>query len=160
MARSRLSNTTKSLIDDDGSVLLSVVNGEQLQISVQAEWIVNLTGYNIHCRIIEGNNDGNGTKPSIIKPGGQVKLLTISNGFIRDVTTNNTFKFVIPWNLIAGYSPQPLPDKPVYAFFELEIGEPGTGDTTDPVGDTAAVDKQVWKPLRGLVEILYSPTEG
>jgi hypothetical protein len=158
MARSRISNVTKSLIDDDGSVLLSVVNGEQLHIGVQADWIVNLTGYNIHCRIIEGDNDGNGSKPTQIKSGGQVRLLTEASGHIRNISTN-TFKFVIPWDLVLNYSPQPKPDKAVYAYFELEIGEPGTGDTA-PVGDSAAPDKQVWKPLRGLIEILYSPTEG
>lgn len=32
--------------------------------------------------------------------------------------------------------PQPGSDRPIYAYIDVEIGEPGTGDE-DPIGDPA-----------------------
>ena len=55
---------------------------------------------------------------------------------------------VLPETLIAGWSPQPSPNKPVYGYIDLEIRDTGVGTR-----------KQVWKPFRGLVEVRYSPTE-
>jgi hypothetical protein len=46
------------------------------------------------------------------------------------------------------WSTQPTPDKPVYGFIGVEIADAGVG-----------AQQQIWKPVRGLVEILYSPTE-
>ena len=60
--------------------------------------------------------------------------------------------------LAAGFSPRPTPNAAVYAFIDVEIGEIGTGDVNDNPG-AAPPDKQVWKPIRGLVSIDYSPTE-
>ena len=42
----------------------------------------------------------------------------------------------------------PTADKNVYGFFELAITEPGY-----------TAFNRIWKPIRGLVEILFSPTE-
>lgn len=159
MARSNISNTTKSVNSDDGAVLFSVINGEQIHYEITVDWITNLTGYNIHANIVECANDGSGTKPTEIKSGGVQVLLTQTSGHIREVDDgNNKFKLVIPYNVANNMVPQPKPDRPIYAYFDLEIGEPGTGDTS-PIGDAAAPEKQVWKPIRGLIEIRYSTTE-
>lgn len=160
MARSKISSASKSLANDDGTVLFPVVNGEQLRTEFTLDWLTSLNGFNVHARIIEAVNDGAGTKPTEVKVGGVRRTLTISNGYIRDVDDgDNKFSVVIPWDIVSGFDPQPLPDRPVYAFIDIEVGEPGTGDITNPVGMPVAPDKQVWKPVRGLVSIDYSPTE-
>lgn len=160
MARSGITSTTKNLVDDDGAVMIPLVKGEQLSFDVQLEWLTDLTGYNIHARMVEGLNDGEGTIPSLPKPGGQKRLLSKANGLIiDDVTTDNTFKFVLPWDTYVGLAPQPAPRAPVYLFFELEVGSVGTGDDTAPIGDSAPTGSLVWKPIRGLIELMYSPTE-
>lgn len=51
-------------------------------------------------------------------------------------------------SLSPAWAVQPLVNKPVYGFFELAVEE--------PVG---AVFKRRWKPMRGMVEMLYSPTQ-
>ena len=46
---------------------------------------------------------------------------------------------------IAAWSPAPEPNRPVYGFFGLEVRDSGSGET-----------QQIWKPLRGLIEVRYS----
>jgi len=144
MARSRISSESKDLLSDDGAVLISIIDGEQIHLDIQLNWLTNLTGYAITSKIVEGLNDGEGSKPLGVKPGGNVRTLS----FIDTVTTDNKITLVIPDDLVEPYSPPPKPDKPVYAYIDLEIADTGSG-----------INKQIWKPLRGLVEILYSPSE-
>ena len=158
MARSSLTNTNIEDGSDNGSVLLSIIDGEQLQRQVTIGWVTNLTSYNIHIRIIEAMNDGAGSLPTEIKAGGVKRLLTTASGHIHSIS-GNKFKFVVPWDIAKNFSPRPAPSAPSYAFFELEVGEPGTGDGTDPIGNAAPITSQVWKPLRGLLAVNYSPTE-
>ena len=161
MARSKISSPTRDIITDDGSVLLSVVQGEQPHLEFTIGWLTNMNGFNVHARLVEGDNDGEGTKPTSVKTGGVKLLLSKSNGFIRRVDDgDNKFIVVVPYNVSVGMVPQPTPNKPVYMFIDLEVGEPGTGSNTNPIGEAATPDKQIWKPVRGLIEILYSPTEG
>lgn len=160
MSRSKISSPANSLISDDGGALIGVRRGEQVFIDIQASWLINMTGYNVHANIIEAINDGLGGAPTGVKPGGVQVLLSIANGYIRNVNDgDNRFIMVIPWNLAEGMLPQPTPDNSIFAYIELEIGEPGTGDESDPLGDAVPPENQVWKPLSGLVEISYSPTE-
>lgn len=160
MARAKISDTTKNLVNDDGSVRITVARGEQIHIEFSIDWVPNLTGYNVHARIVEGVNDGSGGVPTGVKPGGQMRLLTPVSGHIIGLNSGgNTFKLVIPWDIAKDFAPQPQPDKSVFAYIDVEVGEPGSGDPEDPVGDPATPNLQVWKPVRGLVEIMYSPTE-
>ena len=159
MARSPLNTPSVSIDGDNGAVLFSIVKGEQLRKHVTLSWIANLTSYNIHIRLVEALNDGEGSLPTEVQPNGQAKLLTVSSGHIRSVS-GNAFDFVLPWDVATGFAVQPKPSAPVYAYIELEVGEPGTGDDTAPMGDPAALGLQVWKPIRGLLQINYSPTEG
>lgn len=150
MARSNITSTSTDLISDSGSAMLSVVKGEQLQITITIGWVTDLTGYNIFAKLLEGINVGGG-KPNGVKVGGVTRLLNPASGHII-FTSGNTFKLVLPWDLSAGMVPQPEPDMPVYMYIDLEVGEPGSGTAPAP-------SMQIWKPLRGLVEISYSPTE-
>lgn len=63
-------------------------------------------------------------------------------------TTLNTIYLQFPSSLGATWSVQPIVDAPVYGFFELRVTEP-----------TDSVFTRTFKPVRGMVEILFSPTD-
>lgn len=144
MGRSRISSPSKDTLDDNGTALISIVDGEQIRIQVTLSWLTNLTSANITAKVVEGNNDGNGTVPKTAQAAGVVTTLPI----IDDNVADNIIEIVIPETLIDGWAVQPTVDSPVYGFLGLEVDDGGVGNT-----------KQVWKPLRGLVEVLYSPSE-
>ena len=149
MARTRINSKSKDLIDDNGSVLLSVIKGEQIRLGVTLGWLTNLTGYTITAKIIEANSSALDhtdptSLPTIQKSGGVVTTLPIIDTTVSD----NTFNIVIPETFVNSYTTQPLPLKPSYGWIGLEVADAGVGNA-----------RQVWKPMRGLVEILYSPTE-
>lgn len=144
MARSKITSASKDLISDDGAVLVSVIKGEQIHLNLTLAWLTNISGYELFSKVVEANNDGSGSIPTTIRPGGVVVNIPL----LDTSDTNNQFIMVIPENLIAGWTVQPSPDKPVYGFIDLEIRDTGVGTR-----------QQVWKPFRGLVEVRYSPTE-
>ena len=148
MARSRINSKSKDLISDNGSVLISVIEGEQIHTDVTLGWITNLSGYTLTAKIVEANSSTlDYTKdelPTQEQSGGQVRTLTI----IDSDPTDNSFKIVIPEDLVNSWTTQPAPEKPSYGWIGLEVRDSGTG-----------ANQQIWKPLRGLVEVLYSPSE-
>jgi hypothetical protein len=150
MARSRINSRSKDLIKDNGAILLSVVKGEQVHFDVTLSWLTSLSGYTITAKIVEADVTGldtdsnNDELPTSKQSGGQVRTLTT----IDATLTDNKFKIVIPEDLVDNYVTQPSPEHPVYGWFGLEIRDTGTGS-----------QQQIWKPMRGLVEILYSPSE-
>lgn len=147
MARSRINSRSKDLIKDNGAVLLSVVEGEQVHLTLTLGWLTSLSGYTLTAKIVEADMAGtmdDDSYPVDVKPGGVVTTLVV----IDDTTTDNTFKLVIPDDLISTWTTQPTPNAPVYGWVGLEVADDGVGDR-----------QQIWKPLRGLVEVLYSPSE-
>lgn len=145
MARTKITAANQDLITDDGSVLVSVIKGEQLHLNMTLNWLTNLTGYTIFAKVIEGANDGNGTIPTAPKsPSPVITELPI----LDKEDSNNQFILVIPQTLGSTWATQPGVDTPVYGFVDMEIQDTGIGDR-----------KQIWKPFRGLIEIRYSPTE-
>jgi hypothetical protein len=64
-------------------------------------------------------------------------------------TTLNTIYLRFPSTMAATWSVQPKVDSPVYGFFELRVTEP-----TDSMNFP-----RTFKPVRGMVEILFSPTD-
>jgi hypothetical protein len=145
MARSKITSSSKDLITDDGSILVSLVHGEQTRISLTIGWITNLSGYSVTCKVVEGDNvQDSGLVP--IAPAVTPVVTTLT---ILDVDpADNSFEIVIPETLIDTWSTTPAVDKPIYGFIGLEIRDTGVGS-----------DQQVWKPLRGLIQVRYSPTE-
>lgn len=192
MARDRISASTKDLINDGGSILLSLVLGEQKELPVVLDMVSSADdSYTYEAVIIEGENDGEGTKPSAVESGG-----------VEDTLTTRLCNFVGDWSAVTGYDAEdvvdytdgysyrllsgtarvdstlppndplwvqhdkrtmyiqftsalgttytqaPLPDVPVYGFFELRVTE---------VSNPTFVN--TWKPVRGLVEFLFSPTD-
>lgn len=144
MGRDRINSPSKDVIKKSGTALFSLIKGEQLHIGMTASWLTNLSGCTITAKVVEGNNDGQGTPPTSEATGATVVLLPVLDSDVTD----NQFKLVFPDTLCDAWSTQPTPDKPVYGFVGVEIADGGIGDL-----------QQKWKPVRGLVEILYSPTE-
>jgi len=145
MPRSKITSTSKDLITDDGSVLVSVIHGEQTRLDIVVGWLTNLTGYTITAKVVEGNNiQGIGNKPTDPQPAGAVITLPI----IDATPSDNQFEIVIPQTVIDTWATTPEPDQPIYGFIGLEIADSSTGN-----------NQQIWKPLRGLLEVRYSPTE-
>lgn len=64
------------------------------------------------------------------------------------VTVPNKIYVQFPASLASTWEVSPIVSGPVYGFFELRVTEPGT-----------AVYVRTWKPVRGMVEILFSPTD-
>lgn len=131
---------------DNGSVLVSIIEGEQVHLDITLGWLTNLTNYTITPKIVEGDMselDSDGY-PTLVKSGGQVTTLPI----IDSDVTDNTFKIVIPEDLIALWTTQPTPEKPTFGWIGLEVADSNSGDS-----------QQIWKPMRGLVEVLFSPSE-
>jgi len=149
MARSRINSKSKDLIKDNGSVLVSVVEGEQIHMGVTLGWLTNLSGYTITAKIVEADSSAlthtdPTSLPTAVQSGGQVTTLPIIDADVTD----NTFNIVIPEDLVSLYATQPSPEKPAYGWIGVEVADTGVGNA-----------QQIWKPMRGLVEILFSPSE-
>lgn len=65
-----------------------------------------------------------------------------------EVTVLNKIYVQFPNTLGTTWSVQPLPDSATYGFFELRVTEP-----------VDAVFTRTFKPVRGMIEILFSPTD-
>jgi hypothetical protein len=63
-------------------------------------------------------------------------------------TALNIIYLQFPASLAATWNVQPIVDAPVYGFFELRVTEPQDQIFT-----------RTFKPVRGMVEILFSPTD-
>ena len=145
MPRSAITSQSKDIIDDDGAVLVSLIEGEQTRLDIVASWLTNLSGYTITAKIVEGDNvQGSGAIPTTAASSPVVTTLTI----LDSTPTDNQFDIVIPQDISSTWATTPEPDQPIYGFIGLEIADTGTGNA-----------QQIWKPMRGLLEVRYSPTE-
>lgn len=196
MARSRITDTDrKDLISDSGSVLFSLVKGEQLEFPVTLNFVKDATNSNAYvfeAVIVEANNTANQqtVRPKSVLSGGRQNTLIVrvpvnrgvwqavqaynreeivlynnvyykllnGAGRISSVTPNldpawevtvlNKIYIQFPSTLASNYAITPTVDSPVYGFFELRITEP-----------TDSIYTRTWKPIRGMVEFLFSPTD-
>ena len=194
MARSRITATSQDLISDSGSVFWSIIRGEQLELPIELSFLKNAADPNLEYEavVVEGDNDGAGTRPIGVLQGGVQNSLTLrlpyfvgewvptdaysQSEVVRygsvfyeksggtavidatppsespdwEVTTLNKVYIQFPKTLSISpaWAVEPSVDAPVYGFFELRITEKTSG--TYP---------RTWKPARGMVEILFSPTE-
>lgn len=196
MARSLLTNPSIDVIRDDGSVLWSLVMGEQLEFPVTLGFIMDATkqpsnNYQYEAVVIEAlNEEGQVTKPFQVRENGaqtQLKVrlpnflgewepmgaynredvvryqgayyrLAAGINYVSDVvptanplwldTTLNRVYLQFPKELGSDWLVKPVVNSPVYGFFELRVTEPATYLFT-----------RTWKPVRGMVELLFSPTD-
>jgi len=189
MARSRISGREIDLQADNGAVLWSFIQGEQLAYNVTFDWIDNLHGMTIEAVAVESANTP-GEYPTEVLVGGKQDKLTAyippylgewvsgqvyaKNDLVRvtpddkyyqrrvagggvlppssdpsnwkDYGYNNVATLIFPDTLSVDYAVKPLPDKPIYCYFELAVTEAPGGMNRS------------WKPMRGLIEFLFSPT--
>lgn len=192
MARSSLTTIVDDLIEDTGSVLWSLVKGEQLEFPITLNFIEGLpTAYIFEAVIVEALNvAGQTDKPTLIKPSGVQTVLTVRkptnrgtwdsaqaynkeevvlyNGLYYKLlggaartnvtvpSSDSTWIVTVPnkvyvqfLNTLAStWAVAPIVDCPSYGFFELRVTEPND-----------AIFSRTWKPVRGMVEILFSPTD-
>jgi len=195
MARSRITDTDrKDLISDAGSVLFSLVKGEQLEFPVTLNFVEDATSannYDFEAVIVEANNVvGQLTKPKSALAGGIQDTLYVRvpvnrgnwqsvqaynreeivsyNGInykllegagrinstppnldpFWETTAINKIYIQFPSTLANNYAVSPTVDSPVFGFFELRVTEP-----------TDSIYTRTWKPIRGMVEFLFSPTD-
>ena len=148
MARTKINSKSKDTMSDDGSLLVSLIHGEQIRMAVTLGWLTNLSSYTITAKCVEADsrslNWDENELPLLPQNGGQVVACPI----IDSEPTDNTFEIVFPEELANNFTTPPRPERPSYAWFGLEVSDSGTGD-----------QQLVFKPMRGLVEILYSPSE-
>jgi len=145
MARSKITSRSNDIITDDGAILLSLIHGEQHRMGVTLNWLTDLTGFTIVAKVVEATNvQGSASLPTDVQPAGDVQTLTI----IDTTVTDNQFEIVFPSTLIDAWSTTPEPDQPIYGYVGLEVSDTGVGSL-----------QQVWKPIRGLIEVRYSPSE-
>lgn len=144
MPRSPIRNKDKDVITDDGSVIISVAEGEQRQFTVVCGWLTDLTDYTITAKVVEGLNlSGDLTEvPFQVAETPQVVTLPIIDADASD----NTFVFVLLSDLTTGWDTDPTPDDPTYGFLAVQIADTGIGD-----------NQQIFVPIRGLVEVRYNP---
>ena len=64
------------------------------------------------------------------------------------VTALNILYIQFPKTLASTWVISPMVDNPVYGFFELRVTEPNN-----------SIFIHTWKPVKGLVEVLFSPTD-
>jgi hypothetical protein len=187
VARTTTTATT-SLVTDTSSVLWSITQGEQLEFNVTISFITDLEGYIFEAVVIEADNTSSyKLRPLTVQTNGKkLRLETrlhdtwspnrlyaagelIRNGSVvyeRLVsgvsltapnvdTTNwaiNTKRsasevFIrFPESLSQNWIEKPTVSKNVYGFFELRVTEP------------VLVFPRTWKPIRGMIEIAFSPT--
>lgn len=171
MARSRITQQGIQITNDNGAILQSLVVGEQLRTSVELKFFTTLRGASIAARLIEADNSSLSYSggvpdeyPNAVKAGATVKYLpwlyqTSSDSDSETLVdtdeltvvsldsdyVTNQFQIIWDQDIAEGFDPQPRPDRPVYAFFALEVRDGGTGDK-----------QQIYKPLRGLIELRYS----
>lgn len=99
--------------------------------------------------LVAGTNAVNGT------PG------TTGSGW--QTTTPNKVYIQYPNELANDWTTKSVlsPTTSIYGFFELRVTEPsnaGTYSSVPPNNQTGTAFIRTWKPVRGMVEILYSPT--
>lgn len=191
MARALLTSNPSELVTDSGSVLWSIIKGEQLEYPIIIDFLPDPTDYTFEAVVVEAYNiEFQTERPIMVLPAGvQTTLIVrlpvyigiwdpiqsynmeevvlyndvyyklISGVAFVDATppdispywTTTSLNIVyvqFPSNLGFTYAVQPAVGHPVYGFFELRV--------TEPAG---TIYQKTWKPIRGMIQILFSPTD-
>lgn len=147
MPRSPIREKTTDVITDDGAVLISVAQGEQIHLTFTATSETDLTGYTLVAKVVEGANEAGDLEVPPLQEDATTPAVTTLPIIDADAS-DNVFIVVIPDDLADGWAIQPTPDDPVYGFFALSVADTGVGDA-----------QQIRVPVRGLIEVRYNPVE-
>lgn len=185
MARSKLPNPAVDLITDGGAVLFSLIMGEQFEYPIDLQNVLP-EEFNLYAVVIEANNISSQTEqPTSVEPGGVVTLLDVrvptfvgewdsvtdfnphemvayaGKYWIReDTPADHSTPDVGPWyeatrgriylrisdRIGTDWNILPEVGFPTYGFLEISL--------TEKVG----LFKRIYKPVRGMVQVLFSPT--
>jgi len=192
MARGNIVAPSADLVSDSGSVLWSIVKGEQLEFPITLNFLdIAGNGYTFEAVVVEALNIvGQTDKPVTVKSGGVQTVLNVrvpaftgvwnssgsynredvvsynglyyklsagvnrvsitvpSSDAVWEVYVPNKVYIQFPTTLGATWTVQPTAETETYGFFELRVTEPAGG-----------VFQRTWKPMRGMVEISFSPTD-
>lgn len=142
MPRSNIRAKTIDVIGDDGSLIISMAQGEQLAFDVTCDWIADMENYTATFSVIEGDNVAGDLDevPFDIRSGATAEDMTISSA------VGNSLTVTILKTLGSTWTVKPTPDDPVYGFFALQLEDPGAGAA-----------QRVYVPIRGVIELRYNP---
>lgn len=146
MTRGLIRSRDTSVVTDNGSLVISVVEGEQLHFDFTLEWLTDLSSYTIEAKVVESlNEDGDGRDvPMDEADTPQIVTLPI----LDSTPSDNIFTLVIPSDLTASWDVPPAPDDPAYAYFAISVADGGTGTA-----------QKIFVPVRGVIEVMYNPVE-
>lgn len=142
MPRSNIRAKTIDTIDDNGSVIISIAQGEQFTFNVTCDWISDYSLYDPSAAIVEADNvEGDlDDVPFLPRTGGLVTNLVCQR-------TASSFTVRIPTFFSQNWAVQPTPDDPTYGFFAFQIEE------------NVLATPPIYVPLRGLIEVRYNPVQ-
>lgn len=89
----------------------------------------------------------NGVYYKLARGAARVSALTPNVDPLWVVTSLSKIYVQFPKTIASTWSVQPQPGFSVYGFFELRVTEPND-----------IIFTRTWKPIRGMVQIMYSPT--
>ncbi len=90
----------------------------------------------------------NGVYYKLLTGAGRVNATPPSSDSLWSITSLSKLYIQYPSTLGATWTIAPSVGAPVYGFFELRVTEPPD-----------SIFRRTWKPVRGLVQILFSPTD-
>ena len=191
MARSRFNNITSDAINDGGTVLISLVQGEQIELPVIVDFIEDPTLYNYEAALVEADNQAEQTTPPVKIKGSPTKsTLTVripswkgvwsastayTTGNLVSVNGSIYERIGYAANVVDSESPS-TPDSTKWMlshrgklFIQLtsdlsstylppSVGSPSYGFLELRVTEKAGAFPRTYKPIRGVVEFLFSPT--
>lgn len=142
MPRSNIRAKTIDTIDDNGSVIISIAQGEQLTFNVTCDWVADYSLYDPSAAIVEADNVAGDLDDVPLQPraGGSVHSLVCTQ-------TATHFTIRIPTFFSQVWDVQPTPDDPTYGFFAFQIEQ------------NVLATPPIYVPLRGLIEVRYNPVQ-
>jgi len=146
MTRGLIRSSDTSVVTDNGSLIISVAEGEQLHFGITLSWISDLSSYVLTAKAVESKNETGDARDIPMSEADTPQSVDLP--IIDNTATDNAFTLVIPKDITANFDVSPAPDDPVFAYFALSVADSGTGD-----------DQKIWVPVRGVIEIVYNPIE-
>lgn len=136
----------------------NVSGGEEVPIDVQPGGVQ--TKLTVRVPTNRGNWDApqSYNREDVVQWGGKYYKLAWGVGYVSAITPDldpnwmetslSRVYLQFPKTLASTWAVTPTVGFPVYGFFELRVTEPAD-----------SIFQRTWKPIRGMVQILFSPTE-
>ena len=144
MARSRIKNPTIQVNTDDGTQLISMIRGEQQVIPVTYKSFTDITTWEVEAVALHAIPTDTTNPIPTLEPDPDATMITLPATITAGT---NMFTLTIPETLGAELTDQPTVDEKRYYLFGVKLQD-GT-DTTKT---------QVYKNVRGVIEILFTVT--